>query len=480
MIVIEKAVNGEVSEIIEADNYVVSLNTKMDDRIINTISKMSKNLISRYAPSVDSRYGELLHFGQNNIPELLNYSTMYFVNSQNNPFEGMIPPCTPTEGFGVVGAVAIDYVAYAGSDTVRGTMNTAESNRSFYTNKYKAHVVVDFPTHACNGSFDTIYINAMHYYNGASGTPTLRGNRVCNSLVLPVVNSFGYTDAVATNIYVTNVYYLPDICVSSDNNTLYAYTAQHTSYQNVYVCHKSRCITIPFSKLGMSASSRIRNIRGKIYKMNIDTVNLAKNINVTELVIQELSDGGFDVILGDSYPLSSIIGVNPEVKCNVNTCINFGDFGFIRYNNTTCIFIDKLGNIVKDVTTEFSNFSYSSNYDDRPFCSYVENEDGSNCVYSILSHNFDRDFNLLSYNDMHRRDYVGYKIMTSNKRNFLINNHLRSLYSYADSYGNDGNAEIYELANHVKPPIKITLEEPVNKTNVETLKLIFDFDISIE
>lgn len=42
---------------------------------------------------------------------------------------------------------------YSGSDTRRGSYNTSES----FTNREQVHIVVDFPTHAGNGTFQSIY-----------------------------------------------------------------------------------------------------------------------------------------------------------------------------------------------------------------------------------------------------------------------------------------------------------------------------------
>ena len=48
--------------------------------------------------------------------------------------------------------------------------------------------------------------------------------------------------------------------------------------------------------------------------------------------------------------------------------------------------------------------------------------------------------------------------------------------------GPDGfrGIEIYKTATSFKPCIQIDLAEPVSKNNTETMKLIFDFDITIE
>src|SRR5690606_36291447 len=47
---------------------------------------------------------------------------------------------------------------YSGSDNKRGSYNTAEP----FTTQEQVHIVVDFPTHAGNGTFQSIYFTPDH------------------------------------------------------------------------------------------------------------------------------------------------------------------------------------------------------------------------------------------------------------------------------------------------------------------------------
>ena len=47
---------------------------------------------------------------------------------------------------------------YSGSDVLRGSYNTAES----FTNREQVHIVVDFPSHAGNGTFQSIYFSSEY------------------------------------------------------------------------------------------------------------------------------------------------------------------------------------------------------------------------------------------------------------------------------------------------------------------------------
>ena len=49
--------------------------------------------------------------------------------------------------------------AYSGTSTLRGSYNLVES----FTNREQVHIVVDFPTHAGNGTFQSIYFSSEHH-----------------------------------------------------------------------------------------------------------------------------------------------------------------------------------------------------------------------------------------------------------------------------------------------------------------------------
>ena len=58
--------------------------------------------------------------------------------------------------------------AYSGSDALRGSYNTSES----FTNREQVHIVVDFPTHAGSGTFQSIYFSS-EYESLSSSTTNL-------------------------------------------------------------------------------------------------------------------------------------------------------------------------------------------------------------------------------------------------------------------------------------------------------------------
>ena len=87
-------------------------------------------------------------------------------NSFNDPFEYMMltdasHPEDPLNEWLVRGRLigfAYTDSTYSGSDRYRGSYNAGES----FTNREQVHIVIDFPTHAGNGTFQSIYF----LYNG--------------------------------------------------------------------------------------------------------------------------------------------------------------------------------------------------------------------------------------------------------------------------------------------------------------------------
>lgn len=79
----------------------------------------------------------------------------------NNPFYQMRltnndKPEKPKEDWALEGSTighALTTSAYSGDSTTQGSYNMSES----FTNAEQVHIVVDFPTHAANGTFESIY-----------------------------------------------------------------------------------------------------------------------------------------------------------------------------------------------------------------------------------------------------------------------------------------------------------------------------------
>ena len=64
-------------------------------------------------------------------------------------------PEDPTQKymFGDVIGYANGWQSYSGADTKRGSLNISET----ITGDWNKHIVIDFPTHACNGTFQSVY-----------------------------------------------------------------------------------------------------------------------------------------------------------------------------------------------------------------------------------------------------------------------------------------------------------------------------------
>lgn len=89
------------------------------------------------------------------------YNTVYSTRSSYTPAKNIILT-TNSEEESVNDYIKGDLVGwsdalntYSGNDTFRGTLNTAETIIS----NFRKHYVIDFPTHAANGTFQSIYWN---------------------------------------------------------------------------------------------------------------------------------------------------------------------------------------------------------------------------------------------------------------------------------------------------------------------------------
>lgn len=125
-----------------------------------------------YSYSQDGIYGS-----NNETASLLDYDSVFERQMRLHPltylcltdFEGEEKPSTERQMKGNVVGFANRYGSYAGSSTMQGTINVNDS----YAEKNHQHFVFDFPTHAGNGTFSSVYFNCDEIYNEYGKTTTL-------------------------------------------------------------------------------------------------------------------------------------------------------------------------------------------------------------------------------------------------------------------------------------------------------------------
>jgi len=157
-----------------------------------------------------------------------------------------------------------DKTNYSGTDTFRGTINAAES----YTNNERVHYVFDWPTHAANGTFQTIA------WGGVSGN-AYQGITV-SSISIPS----DYISGLAwdgTNLW-----------ASDDNNKL------------IYKLNPST------GEVKSSFSSQTRNIQGLVW----DGSNLwIIEIYYSNSIIHKLNPNNGEIVSSFTIPNSNLRGI---------------------------------------------------------------------------------------------------------------------------------------------------------------------------
>ncbi|WP_051569338.1 hypothetical protein [Alkaliphilus transvaalensis] len=96
--------------------------------------------------------GEVMGIGNTNHNHTKNlFSHLYLTDS-------MKPEQMTTERvFGNIIGYAHRNSTYSGTDPLRGTINTAETRMEIRNNKIRTNFVFDFPTHAANGEFESLF-----------------------------------------------------------------------------------------------------------------------------------------------------------------------------------------------------------------------------------------------------------------------------------------------------------------------------------
>ncbi len=152
---------------------------------------------------------------------------------------------------------------YSGTNTLQGTINLSESYyKPEEDGKIKIHFVFDFPTHSCNGTFQTIYWyqgegrETLYATNintaGGSSTIDSKNTAICSlrstSYYCSDYDNIGYglySITISSVTYRTFKSFFLDSCGNNQDNDNYFYKADG-----------SKLITNDFSVNGISADSQ--------------------------------------------------------------------------------------------------------------------------------------------------------------------------------------------------------------------------------
>lgn len=487
-----RTVDGSEETVLQTDNCTINLNLgvtqseaqAMIDFLINI------NKTDMYQAAYPSSV--TLH---NTFSDYYKHAPRLLSMICHDKIEGSVP-MTFSESRNLIGACEAN-IAYSGDNTKRGTYNTKESKVIALENGYNVHLVYDFPTHAGNGAIKRICFYPTLLY---TDNYTERGNyyypSIVNQLALTTkinkpIFTYPSNDFQSTPYYsftslglatVGNngeivaktidkkilVYYNPTTGKITTND-FSSVDSTSNLYQN-YISYFDDEFWYPstygYYNVNGGTSGNIT-----MYNLEFDENGICKKGSKTK-VFDDLS-----VKTGYKYNRICTIVECPTcytvvIGCNSSTSTSPSKVVLLFYN--------KEWEYVSStkVTGEYSYAIATSHYYDESTRELYLSINGGNqnCMHCII----DESFNLIE-NGTYKVDDIFTQspngdYMASFKWSSL---HTTSSNNYQHPYcmGLDG---IIGYSEFKKPVIDIVLEEPLNKTNAETLKLIFDFEILSE
>ena len=519
MLTIKKIKSNNEADVIEADNYKMTINAKMTQNMVDIIARAgackADDYIGYYKdqPYNRGRISEILNLSTNSIVKAFTSGVLYLVNTTEDRMGGapIISPYSPCQG--VVGAVDLDGIVYSGTDIIRGSVNIGETTYSVNSNsdKYTGRMVIDFPTNAANGSFDKVIIGSHSRFI---------------SNVYEGHQDFKYTNFIPKIIDYWGLFNVQPSIGSPTSTTGFGGL-------NEYNCYAAKDDII-FVKPTYSSNTSHNNVKKA---MMIKKGKGAFEVDVEKLVT--VSDYSYTTIYciggkfylyyshatagsGTTFPNNAfyemIISDNNSItlggKLTVNEVLNFDSilesktsyfhiYNAVDFENVTaCLFKTntnsssytfKIAFFDKITKEPVKTYTIGKSTNDLNPAEWYLNIKQSAVFYgedgkkSLVIGGFIFDYNLEFLGKDIRFPSNNYttKLITDGNKNYMVQSNTCPL--LADRSGNSsyhGSAvkklEIYETETRDNPCIIINLEEPVNKNNTETLKLIFDYDITIE
>ena len=488
MLRIQKTTNNESTEIIEQENQSIELNLKMDQSACNLLAKViatgRQQRMSGASTYGYNRVGTFINLLSTNVYELLNNSRLFLINSASDVSNGMIEGQTLDASLGVIGACNIDWIGYSGDSSTRGSMNLKESSRDNQLNRFVHHIVIDFPTHAANGSFDTIIFQPQSNYENS-----LDSNHVhfkSPQFVPRPVKKIG--EIAAGNGDCNSAYNY--ITGFNTGEIIYSHGFYNDSEYKRQIFKEGITYSLPADLDGLKSSYYIYvNFNNRMYLLNLESPYLGMNSRLDRVYLYEVTqllytETTATPTIGTGMLLTTVLtDIQKSSMSNdivIGTIDTWGDITYIAYYNETLNksyinFYDASLNLIK--------------YDEVPSLAH------GYTVFNRAIFKKDEEEILVidKYMYNHQLDNLGVFSLSAaiwyNTRYFICANQTYALFNKSspimapikiNNSAVDADWNEIFLIEQRKPAIKIKLLEPVNKTNIETLKLIFDFDITIE
>lgn len=401
---------------------------------------------------------------------------------------------------------------YSGTATDRGTINRLESNITFNGTQITVHIVFDFPTHAANGTFQSIWwggdtsqmgsyvleysadydessINVNDkYYNFRNLVKNFYGN-LTNANFSRYIGKFRFHVCARYNADGSGtwtVYKLDEKYMEQLATPVKLKWSDGTDYKD---SNLSQCIAYDDYVIGFyyNSSSSNQTFNGHVYlayTMYKFVWNTADGtlVSLTALNRSALQDAGnrdliwstnngrIQIIDQDIY-IWGYYNLTTEYK-QYQIKMNTGFTGITQSLLITPVIPNNL-QFYKDNPADTGKKNYISKVDVMK--DYIQlqwtNDNSSSGNYYEL---YDRTYNHLNYL-LNQYDYNCYNydiIYSSSPTNYSYNSFPNTNKVYANN-----NGYMYALLKYQRPQAHTLLAAPVTKTPTNTMKIQYDFII---
>lgn len=350
---------------------------------------------------------------------------------------------------------------YSGSNTTQGTINLGETISEFMPDgKIRMHFVFDFPTHAANGTFQTIYwqqgisVNSLYPMQVNIFNTSVVEDKY--SVICEYVN-YSCSDYENTGYYlysrnISSVYYRVFRSFNLDNST-----NKQVEYMHFYKEDGSK-MTDSDSVNGMCADNEYLYL----YYISTSSINIYKF---------QLDGTWVDKVTIAATKYKNLSGVTPALRSfSIIEGVPYMTISYTISGNVEnhLIKLDGSYNIIHDIMIDTPNGQASSWYiklEGKTKDYWVMIDSGNKYYF------YDKEFNIILSNLS-----MDTAITSGTKRYFFSKNHS---YAYCIVYSRP--ASTYYYTYYVFGPTRIgaqtLLAAPVTKTPTNTMKIQYDFII---
>lgn len=467
---VRMAVQYDNGDVIEQDNCTITMNIMPTAEEYKNLGMLYSML--NYAPKIGSsgssgssssdaiqtQMSAFLKKTNNiiNTPTLLLYDSL-----QNKYFkDDYIQKHIDCVGY------AESITAFSGSDSKKGTINLQETQVSTKTtNRIVNKLVFDFPTHVANGKIDTVILSPFQF---SSTSTTSDGNFPYVKYNLGLLNLKPKLLAPCSNGYNIVTSTMASFALNAENSLMYV--AGNTY---VYVMKMDFPTTERFENPYFSNDGLVLNVGGEVFYKKTKSISSNEAVKLTVIndeLLTTASELNLNIIdkSGDSSWSSNIICAGYFEHTNVKVLVFIDVWNSSTYGNVSVQIFDINNNFIKKYTLKkFSAQSHSANMSVYNNYLFIHIQ-GRNLYFSISLLTLEIiETSLMVHpyavSDKSGEIYAG----LVNLSDFGTNNYINTT----------SQLGIMEIDNQ---GIRIDLAEPIYKNNSQSMKLIFDLDITIE